>query len=41
MKVEKSALALGESADIHHALRLDAHALERRLVGHWRDNERA
>ena len=41
MKVEKLPLALAESADVDDALCLDAHSLERRLVGDRGDDEGA
>ena len=39
MEVEKPPLPLGESANVDDALRLDSRLLERRLVGHGRDDE--
>lgn len=39
MKVEKTPLAVGVPANVEDALRLDAHALERRLVGDRGDDE--
>jgi hypothetical protein len=39
MEVEKSPLALGESANVEDVLRFDVHALERRQVRDRRDDE--